>query len=104
MSKGVRMLGEAVVKAIFDEEYNRLYDAEYPVLGESETTELFDELNSSFGEDHLSRLFHNATDAMYKIRHDVCSSDRECSAFIFTALRFGLTAIIKSLGTEHEEN
>ena len=103
MSKGVRMLGEAVVKAIFDEEYNRLYDAEYPVLGESETMELFDELNTGF-DDHISLLFHNATDALFKIRHDVCSSDRECSAFIFTALRFGLTAIIRSLGTEHEKN
>ena len=101
MSKGARMLGEAVVKAIFSEEYNRLYDSELPVRGEHETMELFDELNTGF-DDHISLLFHNATDAMYKIRNDVCSSDRECSAFIFTALRFGLTAIVKSLRIERQ--
>lgn len=90
------MLGKQVVKAIFDEEYNRLYDAEYPVSGEQEAMELFDELNRGTA-DHVTKLFHSALDAMFKIREDVCSSDRECSAFIFTALRFGFTAIVRSM-------
>lgn len=90
------MLGKQVVNAIFSEEYDRMYEAETPVAGEQEAMELFDELNVGF-DDHISQLFHSALDAMFKVRQDVCSSDRECSAFIFTALRFGFTAIVRSM-------
>ena len=90
------MLGKQVVKAIFSEEYDRMYEAEAPVAGEQEAMELFDELNRG-KVDNVTKLFHSALDAMFKIRQDVCSSDRECSAFIFTALRFGFTAIVRSM-------
>ena len=69
------MLGKQVVNAIFSEEYDRMYEAETPVAGEQEAMELFDELNRGKA-DHVTKLFHSALNAMFKIRQDVCSSDR----------------------------
>ena len=95
------------VKQIFNEEYDRLYDAESPCNGEREAMLLFDELNTTaYNKESLNmnRWFHEATDALFLLRKDVCSSDRECAAMIFTALRIGLAMIkLEGLGIKLEE-